>query len=89
MWLLSDRPTGYRPATGTPLRFGELDDVASSDVLTDLTTLTEAAAQSLVSAKCSIGEDEMPWASLPQLIVLLLQQSRPRDGCCWRVDCSL
>ncbi|NVI90400.1 DUF4132 domain-containing protein [Actinomadura sp. BRA 177] len=42
VWLATE-PDDYRPRTGTPLTFGELDDVIASEILADLETLAEAA----------------------------------------------
>ncbi|MFB4309292.1 DUF4132 domain-containing protein [Actinomadura sp. GTD37] len=42
VWLATE-PGDFWPSKGTPLTFGELDDVTASEVLADLTTLAEAA----------------------------------------------
>ncbi|TDD66480.1 DUF4132 domain-containing protein [Actinomadura darangshiensis] len=42
VWFATE-PGDFRPRKGTPLTFGELDDVMASEILADLTTLEEAA----------------------------------------------
>jgi hypothetical protein len=42
VWFATE-PTDFWPSRGTPLTFGELDDVMASEILADLTTLAEAA----------------------------------------------
>jgi hypothetical protein len=43
VWL-GDRPTDFWPSRGTSRRFGELDPAIASEVLADLTELTESAS---------------------------------------------
>ncbi|MEU5878883.1 DUF4132 domain-containing protein [Spirillospora sp. NPDC047279] len=40
VWI-SDRPADFLPRVGTPYTFGELDAVTASEILADLTTLSE------------------------------------------------
>ncbi|WP_433472696.1 DUF4132 domain-containing protein [Spirillospora sp. CA-142024] len=42
VWFATE-PDDFWPSKGTPLKFGELDDVTASEILADLTTLAEAA----------------------------------------------
>ncbi|MFD0683379.1 DUF4132 domain-containing protein [Actinomadura fibrosa] len=42
VWLATE-PTDFWPSRGTPHRFGELDPVTASEIITDLTTLSDAA----------------------------------------------